>query len=107
MLMPIDSSLCLATVFQLDRDGVDLFAELALVLDAELGGQRLGGEAHVHHARRMAFRAEVDQPAFAEDVGIARPFFILYSSTLVRMSFVTDVDSAKPGEFQLTSKWRC
>jgi hypothetical protein len=48
--------------------------ELAFVLDQVFHRKRLVGEAHVHHARRMAFgRREVDQTAFAQnDDAVAR-----------------------------------
>ena len=70
MLMPIDASLSRATYCSISIGtswtGV---RELALVLDAVFGGQGLGGEAHVHDARRMAFgHGQVDQPACAEHV---------------------------------------
>ena len=50
-------------------DVVDLVLELALLRERPLGGQGLGGEAHVHDAGRVAVGGgQVDQPALAEDV---------------------------------------
>src|SRR5438046_2963960 len=50
-------------LLDLERHAMDLVAELALVADAILGGQRLRGEAHVHDRRRMALgHRQVHQP---------------------------------------------
>src|SRR3954467_6714163 len=46
---------------------VHLLLELLAVLRHVLGGERLVGEAHVHHARRMPLGGgEIDEAAFAE-----------------------------------------
>src|SRR3990172_5811077 len=55
------------------RDGVDVDGQALLLQDEVLDAERLVGEAHVHHARRMALRGrEVDQPPLGEDEDAAR-----------------------------------
>src|SRR5271156_4846067 len=56
-------------------DGVNLVLEAAGVLDQVFGGERLVGEAHVHHGSRVAFGGgEGDEAAFAEEVELAAIF---------------------------------
>ena len=51
---------------------VDLVLEARVVLDHELGAERLVGEAHVHDRRRVTLgRRQVDQPAFGQQVDAA------------------------------------
>ncbi len=72
ILMPMLSSFTAATSSSIAfGTSWTLTGELALVghLQRPLGAQRLGGEAHVHHRRRMALGGgEVHQAALADDV---------------------------------------
>ena len=106
--MPIEASLCRATYCSTST-GTSWTAgvELALVLDAELGGQRLRGEAHVHDAGRMAFgRGQVDEPALAEHVDRACRSSACTRRPACRTSAVTFVLSALSAtRSSSTSKW--
>ena len=71
--MPIERELQQGDlVVELLRDDVDLVLKLGLVLHQVLGGERLVGEAHVHHAGRVAFGGgQVDQAAIGQQVDLA------------------------------------
>ena len=57
---------------QVFRHRVDAVFELAVILHHVLGGQRLVGEAHIHHRRRMPFGGrEIDQAAVGQHVQLA------------------------------------
>src|SRR6266480_6382380 len=52
---------------ELARNAVHVLRETLRLLHDELGGERLIGERHVHHARGMTLgRRQVDQPAVGE-----------------------------------------
>ncbi len=71
--MPIDSSFRLRdSLVELLGNHVDLLLQRAVVLHQVLDRERLVGEAHVHHGRRMTFRRrQVDEAAFAQQVDLA------------------------------------
>ena len=73
MVMPIDASFSVETYCSISTGTLCTWLpQLALVLDAEFGRQRLRGEAHVHDARRVALRhRQVHQPALPEHVDAA------------------------------------
>ena len=57
---------------ELLRDEIDLGFERGAVLDHVFGGQRLVGEAHVHHGGGVAFGGrQVHQAAVGEQVELA------------------------------------
>src|SRR5438876_468606 len=59
-------------VVDLRRHRIDLAVELARVLRGVLERERLVGEGHVHHERRMPLgRGEVDEPAVGDEVEAA------------------------------------
>ena len=54
------------------RKGQHILAELLVVLDDILRGQRLVGKRHIHHHRRVSFcGGQIDQAPFAEHVDFA------------------------------------
>ena len=71
--MPIDSSFSLATrLSSSSGTGKTFFSSEAWFFTRYSTRERLIGEAHVHHRRRMAFRrGQVDQAAFAQQVDLA------------------------------------
>ena len=53
------------------RQAVHAVFQAARIAQHVLGGERLVGEAHVHHAGRVAFGGgQVDQAAFAEQIDL-------------------------------------
>src|SRR6267142_4421863 len=54
------------------RNRIDLLLQRAVVLHHIFDGERLVGEAHVHHAGGVALgSSEVDEPSLAEQIDLA------------------------------------
>ncbi len=88
------------------RHVVDLLLERRRVLDDLLGGERLVGEGHVHHERRVPLGGgEVDEPALADQVEPAAVGQRELVDELARLARLDGERRAAPAISISTLKW--